>query len=121
MGRSRTSAKRAGAKFEADVAAYLAEHVDDRIERRTMGGTLDRGDIGGVRTRHNERVVIEVKNVAKQALPQWTKEARTEAANDNALVGVVVAKRHGNGNMGDQWVHLTLRDLVTLLTGKEPE
>lgn len=121
MARNRTSAKRAGAKFEKDVADYMAEHIDDRIERRTMGGSLDRGDIGGIRTRHNEKVVVEVKNVTKQALPQWINEAHQEAENDGALVGVVVAKRHGNGNIGDQWLHMTLRDFSAILTGVRPK
>ena len=31
MSRTRASAKAAGTRFESQIAAYLAEHVDDRI------------------------------------------------------------------------------------------
>lgn len=120
MSRTRQSAKQAGARFERQVSDYLATHVSEFIDRRPKAGARDLGDIANVRTRHNEKVVVEVKNVTKQALPQWIKEAHIEADNDNALCGVVVAKRHGNGHMGDQWVHLTLDDLIALLTGGRP-
>ncbi|MDK7062654.1 hypothetical protein QP290_25705, partial [Escherichia coli] len=62
MRRNRASAKKAGAAFERQVADYLAATVDDRIERRVTGGALDCGDIAGVRTPWNDRVVIECKN-----------------------------------------------------------
>ncbi|AEL19714.1 holliday junction resolvase [Mycobacterium phage AlleyCat] len=116
MGRSMRSAKAAGAKFERDVADYLAARVDDRIDRRVKTGAKDRGDIGGVRL-HGQRVVLECKNVATMSLPQWTREAQIEAGNDDALVGVVVHKRHGTGDVGKQWVSMTLDDLVAILTG----
>lgn len=117
MGRSMRSAKAAGSKFERDVADYLADKVDDRIDRRVKTGAKDRGDIGGVRL-HGQRVVLECKNVASMALPQWTREAQTEAGNDDALVGVVVHKRHGTGAPADQWVSMTLADFVAILTGQ---
>ena len=121
MTRSRASAKQAGTRFETLVASYLAEHVDDRIERRTRQGVKDRGDVSGVRTPHGGRVVIESKNVTRTALAQWIGEAEVERGNDDALVGLVVAKRHGVGDPGSQYVHMTLRDLVALLTGTRPE
>ena len=40
MSRTRASAKAAGTRFETDVAKYLAEHVDDRIERRAKTGDM---------------------------------------------------------------------------------
>lgn len=121
MGRSRQSAKQAGAKFEKDIADYLAEHVDDRIERRRTEGANDRGDIASVRTRHNERIVIEAKNYGGRLEPAgWTKEAEAERDNDNALVGIVVAKRLGTTAPGKQWLIGTVDDLVALLTGIRP-
>lgn len=117
MARSRRSARAAGSKFESDVAAYLADVLDDdRIERRVKNGAKDRGDVASVRFQ-GKRVVIEAKNVKVTALPQWVAEAEVERGNDEALIGVVVAKRHGNGRMADQWVHMTLADLAVLLTG----
>ena len=119
MSRTRASARAAGSRFERDVADYLAEHVDDRIDRRVKTGTKDRGDIGGVRHR-GARVVIECKDVTKTALPAWLREAETERGNDDALIGVVAHKRHGNGNPGDQYVTMTLRTFAAMLTGERP-
>ena len=116
MARSRASAKKAGSTFERQIADYLAAHVDDRIDRRVKTGSLDRGDIGGLR-HMGHRVVIEAKNTAKTSLGTWASEAEAERGNDDALVGLVVHKRHGRGAPADQWVTLTVGELVALLTG----
>lgn len=118
--RNRTSAKAAGARFERLVADYLAEHVDDRIDRRAKTGAKDRGDIGGLR-HMGARVVIECKDEARTALAGWAAEAEIERGNDDALAGLVVHKRHGRGAAADQWVTCTLADLVALLTGERPD
>lgn len=118
MGRSRTSARQAGARFERETADYLRDELSEFIDRRVKNGAKDLGDIANVRDSRGNRIVVEVKNVTKTNLPQWTKEARAEAENDDALVGVVIAKRHGNGKMGDQWVHMTVDDLILLLKGR---
>jgi hypothetical protein len=120
MGRSRASAKKAGSDFERQVADYLAEHVDDRIDRRVKTGNKDRGDIAGVR-HMGERVVIECKNVATMSLGTWVAEAEVERGNDDAVAGLVAHKRRGKGAPGDQYVTMTLADLVALLTGERPE
>src|SRR6478752_6666697 len=113
--------KQRGSSFESLIAKGLAEALDDdRIERRTTSGVNDRGDIAGVRLR-GERVVIECKNIATGKvlhLPEWVAEAQREAANDDALVGVVVHKRAGTINPLDQWCSFTVRDLVAILTGE---
>lgn len=117
MPRNRASAKKAGAQFEIQVSNYLAEHLDDRITRRTLSGAKDRGDIANVRDSHNRRIVIEAKDYGgKLNLPQWTKEAHQEAENDGAHVGLVIAKRRGTTNPADQWVAMTVNDLIQLLT-----
>lgn len=118
--RSRTSAKKAGAQFEKQVAEYLANHVDDRIERRSKGGIHDRGDITGLR-HMGMRIVVECKNTARINLSTWASEVEIERGNDDAQVGLIAHKRHGNNTPGDQWVSMTLRDLVALLTGARPD
>jgi len=118
--RSRASAKKAGTALETAVAAYLAAHIDDRIERRARTGAKDRGDISGLRSPHGHRLVVECKNTARADLAGWHAEAVLEAGNDDALAGLVVSKRHGKGDPGEQWVHMTLADLVALLTGERP-
>jgi len=116
MTRSRASAKKAGSSFERSTADYLAQHVDDRIDRRVKNGAKDRGDIGGVRI-HGERVVIECKNTAKTSLGTWANEAEIERGNDDALMAAIVHKRHGKGQPADQWVTMTLADFAAILTG----
>ena len=115
MIRTRSSAKAAGSRFESQVAAYLAAHVDDRIERRRLSGR-DRGDISGFR-HMGARLVVECKNVSRLSLATWVTEAEVERGNDDATVGLVVHKRHGRGDPADQYVTLTLGDLVALLNG----
>jgi hypothetical protein len=119
MTRSRRSAKTLGANFERRTADYLAATLDDdRIDRRAKTGHKDRGDISGIRA-HNQRIVIECKNSPLHAdIPAWIREAHTEAGNDDALVGVVIAKRRGVTDPGQQWVHMTVDDLCALITGE---
>lgn len=118
MGRTRRSAKAAGARFEREIADYCATALDDdRIDRRVRTGAKDRGDIAGIRT-HGQRLVVECKNTTHCTLPQWVAEAHTEAGNDDALVGVVVHKRHGVADPGRQWVAMTVDDLLALITGQ---
>ncbi|SNS43196.1 hypothetical protein SAMN06309944_0228 [Micrococcales bacterium KH10] len=114
--RSRVSAKKAGASFERLVANYLAEHVDDRIDRRVKTGNKDRGDIGGLR-HMGQRVVIECKNTTRLSLGTWINEVEIERGNDDAGVGLVVHKRHGKASPGDQLVTMTLADFVSLVSG----
>lgn len=103
-----------GSTFESLIANYLNAQVDDRIERRTKNGSKDRGDIGGVRF-HGHRLVLECKNTSKTSLGPWATEAEVERGNDDALAGMVVHKRHGKGRAEDQWVTMTVGELVALL------
>ena len=116
MTRNRASAKAAGTRMETLVATYLAAHVDDRIKRRTRNGGKDRGDISGLR-HMGARVVVEVKSTARPDLAGWAAEAEIERRNDDANAALVIHKRHGKGQPGDQWVTCTLADLVALLNG----
>jgi hypothetical protein len=120
MTRSRASAKAAGAQFERSIADHLAANVDDRIDRRVKTGAKDRGDIGGLR-HMGGRIVIECKDYGGvlKAGP-WTAEAEIERGNDDALAGIVIAKRRGTSDPGAQYVLMTVNDLTALLTGERP-
>jgi hypothetical protein len=120
MTRNRASAKKAGTTFERQVADYLAQHVDDRIDRRAKTGSKDRGDIAGVRI-WGQRLVIECKNTTRLNLAGWMNQAEIERGNDDALAGLIIHKRHGNNQPGDQWVTTTLRELTALLNGYREE
>lgn len=119
MTRNRKSAKAAGARFERQIADWLAANLDDRIDRKARTGSKDRGDIGGVRHR-GERVVLECKDTARTDLAGWIREAHLEAQNDDARVGVVVHKRRGTADPAQQWVAMTLADLAWLLGADHP-
>lgn len=120
MTRNRSSAKSAGTRFETSIVTYLATHIDDRIERRRQSGNRDRGDVSGWRY-GGQRIVAELKDYAGQIKAgTWVNEAEVERLNDDAGVGLVIAKRRGTADPGDQYVLLTLRDLVALLTNERP-
>ena len=102
--------------METLVAGYLRTHIDDRIERRRLGGAHDRGDIASFR-HMGQRIVVEVKNTSRTELGVWAGEAETERGNDDAGSWLVIHKRHGKGAASEQWVTTTLGELVALLTG----
>lgn len=115
MGRNLRSAKAAGSRFER----LIADHLNDRlyglhVDRQVKTGAHDSGDIAGVHLA-GKRIAIECKNVTRMDLPKWTQEAHTEASNIGGLAGIVIHKRHGNAKAGDQWVTMTVTDLVTIL------
>lgn len=105
-----------GAEFERLIADHFRDNVDDRIDRRVKTGSKDRGDLANLRHR-GERIVVEVKRVARLDLAGWVDEAAIEAGNDDAAIGVVIHKRRGKGAPGAQYVAMTVDDLVWLLTG----
>lgn len=122
MVRNRNSAKQAGARFERNIADWLRDNVSEWIDRKVKTGAIDRGDIANVRTHNNERVVVEAKDYGgRLEAGTWVKEAETERVNDGAIAGIVVAKRKGTTDPGDQYVISTLRDFSAILTGVRPK
>ncbi|WP_248703755.1 hypothetical protein [Curtobacterium sp. MWU13-2055] len=106
--------------FERSGANYLRDELDeldDRIGMRPKDGRDDRGDIGGVRTIRGERVVLECKNHQSMSLGSWLAEAERERGNDDDRIGIVVHKRRSVSAAGEQFVTMTLADLVLLLDG----
>ena len=121
MSRTRKSAKAAGARFERQIADFLRDNLDDRIDRKVRTGARDTGDIANVRDSHGRRLVLECKDYGGRLQPaQWVREARTEAANDQARAGIVIAKRRGTTRPEDQWVLMDLETLTQLIT-KDPQ
>jgi hypothetical protein len=118
MARNRASAKAAGAKFERLIADGLAEALQDtRIDRKVKTGSKDKGDIANVR--HGEhKIVIECKDRGGQFYAsEWIAEAEVERINDEALAGIVIAKRKGVTDPMQQYVVMTVSELVALLRG----
>lgn len=110
--------KQKGTAMERLVADYLAAELnDDRIDRMPLHGGKDRGDIAGVRAPLGGKVAVEVKNVARMDLAGWVDEAQVEKGNADAVAAFVVHKRRGKGKAADQYVTMTLSDVVVLLGG----
>ena len=119
MARNRASAKAAGAKFERLIADGLAEALQDtRIDRKVKTGSKDKGDIANVRHPNGDRIVIECKDRGGQFYAaEWVGEAEAERVNDEALAGIVIAKRKGVTDPMQQYVVMTVSELVALLRG----
>ena len=105
------------------MADWLRDRLrNDNIDRRVKTGRNDRGDIAGVKTALGARVVIEAKDHGGSILPStWIKEAEIEAANDDAPIGVVVAKRKGVTDPSQQFALMTVETLCRLLEGGPDE
>lgn len=118
MARNRATARAAGARFERLIADGLAEAMQDtRIDRKVKTGSKDKGDIANVRLGEH-KIVIECKDRGGQFYAaEWVGEAEAERVNDEALAGIVVAKRKGVTDPMQQYVVMTVSELVALLRG----
>lgn len=85
MNRSRDKGTRAATA----VARYLAETFP-QVERRSLHGAADRGDITGL-----PGIVIEVKAAQRLNVPDWLAQLRREMNADHAALGLVWCKLAG--------------------------
>lgn len=99
-----------GTSFETFIVNYLAQFYP-LVERRTLHGIHDKGDIAGT----DPRLVWECKNQKVLNFSTWLHEAQVERDNAKAELGIVVAKRRSYGNPADQYAVLRLEDLLTIL------
>lgn len=112
--------KQKGTTMETLIVTALQEHLGPEICRRTTNGNRDRGDVHGLYIR-GLRTVVEVKNTKATQLGSHWNEVEVERGNDDADVGVLIHKRHGKGQALDQWVTMTVRELLTIIVGTRPE
>ncbi|MCW2957153.1 MAG: hypothetical protein JWO69_2022 [Thermoleophilia bacterium] len=101
--------KAKGTAWESRLVDYLKPHWP-HVERRTLSGSKDRGDIAGL-----VGVVVEAKDCRTVTLGAWLDEAEVEKANDGADVGVVWAKRRGKTDPGAGFVVMSGQQFVDLL------
>ena len=105
------SARRKGQRAERDAVAALRALGLDAATSRSLTGGLQRGADVHCPTLP---LAIEVKDHARDALPQWLDQARAQASEDRP--GAVVHKRRGKADAAEWFVTLQLGDLVRLLT-----
>ncbi len=108
--------KQKGTQFESLIRDYLKENWHPDIERLTLSGSNDRGDIGGFRFGLNQQLLAwELKNRTQLSLPAWHREAQIEAKNYGAVAGVICHKRKGKAAAAEQFVTTTLEDFLLIL------
>lgn len=113
--------KQKGTSFESSITGHFIEVWDDRIIRQPLTGGKDRGDIANFRIKGQHKLAIECKNVKVMNLPGWVREAQAEAENLGAVAGVVIHKRRGVAAPGEQFVTMTVNDLLKIITAAGSE
>lgn len=83
-----SASKDKGTKAETAVIKLMREMGWPHVERRSLQGENDRGDVTGI-----VGVVIEVKAEAKPSFGVYCKEALIEANNDGGSIPIVVWKK----------------------------
>ncbi len=94
--------KRKGTAWETEIVKTLNEAGWPHVERRTVEGVNDRGDIAGL-----PGLVIEAKDHGQLRFSEWLVEAERERINAHAEFGVVWAKRRGKASAKDAYVVMT--------------
>jgi len=90
-----SKSKQKGTSAETAVVNWLVSKGRKHVERRSLNGASDRGDIAGI-----PEVVLEIKNCVKMELSGWLKELEVEMINDKAKTGVVIHKKKGTTDVG---------------------
>jgi len=106
-----SKAKQKGTLAETAVADFLKQTFT-AVERRTLSGKNDRGDITGV-----PGCVVEVKNQRSYKIHEWMKETEIERLNASAELGVLVIKPNGVGvsKVGEWWAVVSLETITKLI------
>lgn len=82
-----TRSKAKGTRAETETVKYLREKFGSAVERRTLSGSKDRGDIAGI-----SNCVGEVKAQVKPELAKWQRETLTEMVNADVANCFLVVK-----------------------------
>jgi len=106
-----SKSKQKGTLAETAVADYLKQTFP-AVERRTLSGKNDKGDIAGV-----PGCVVEVKNQRSYKIHEWMKETETERINAGADLGILVIKPNGVGvaHINHWWAVVSLETITKLI------
>lgn len=117
--------KKKGTAFETCIVRYMQNALNDkRIERRSLSGAADRGDIYGVYA-HGLEGIVECKNHKKWSkadLRRWMQETLDECANADADFALLVVHkdRVGEKNAGQNLCYINILHFHKI-TGREEE
>lgn len=107
-----SKAKQKGTAAETAVVNWLQSKGRKHVERRSLNGVNDRGDIAGIPC-----VVIEVKNHKRMELSAWLSELEVEMQNDKANTGVVIHKKTGTTDVGKWYATMPVSIWFELIEG----
>jgi hypothetical protein len=87
-----------GTRAETAFCLYLADHYPT-VERRTLKGCRDRGDVAGI-----PGVTVEVKAAKRAELGAWLRELDVEMVNDRSDIGFLAVKPIGKTQGKDYFI-----------------
>ena len=105
--------KRKGDTFELAVLHHVQTTGHPTATRTRAGYARDWGDIH-LDTRAS--VILQCKNHARWALPEWLQQLTAQALAAGARHAALVIKRRGTGAIGRSYAVLELDDYLALLT-----
>lgn len=103
--------KQKGTLAETAIVNYLKSFFP-KVERRTLNGQYDKGDIAGI-----EDFVIEVKNQKTYKIPEWMSETDQERINAGESFGLLIIKPNKIGvtQVSKWWAVMPLEQVVDLI------
>jgi hypothetical protein len=101
--------KQKGTLFETEVAQFLQSTGHPLVERRTLSGKNDRGDLSGI-----PNWTLELKSTKELDLAGAVDEARVEAINAGTLWYASIHKRRRK-SIGEAYVVMPLMLFTRLL------
>lgn len=92
------TAKSKGRETEQAYCDYVQFITGLPVERRRLGGTLDRGDVAGL-----NGITVEIKSGGVLAIPGWLAELNREMHNDGSDMGHLAVRPRGCPNPARWW------------------
>lgn len=105
------AARRRGVEHERAVVAWLRNHGVPHAERTSTGRAQTHGDVDGLPGVH-----LELRNRARLDLASWVDDTVDAAG---PALPVLVIRRRGVSDRGQDYCVLRLADLLPLLTDNE--
>lgn len=119
MTRNRASAKQAGSKFARLISDWFRAHGHPFADKAPLAGSKDKGDVANVLHSDGQPIALELKDRATLALPEWWREAETEAANLGTPYAAIIHKRRGVTDPSQQWCVMDVAMFNRIIRGEQ--